>query len=311
MFRLPIVGITNSFSLRQMTHFKQIARALTLRQRTFLEDQDWKSIPWMDDPTSKNSVQYLLDVLASIPGLVEDEDRLLADQTTMSSANQDQLDSCRRRLLKILGELFLWRWDWERLHPNVAFEVVTDPATSITLDAKGAPMYRTILFYHDFHEGRAPMLYNTGLLILLRLAESWDMPDAPLLALSTLSYRNPPILSSNPLVLPHTALAPAEVLCEIIRSVEYFLQDSHVSAGGMHLLLPLRVAWTCAQDGREKAWLTGLMRRMAKSGGFQMFERLVDHENLAIDLEKTNSQLGSSQASEGRKWHVDEAGVPA
>ncbi|MCJ1306089.1 hypothetical protein MMC08_008907, partial [Hypocenomyce scalaris] len=284
----------NFFSLRRMTHFKQIARALTLRQRTFLEDPDWKSVPWMDDPTSKNSVQYLLDVLAGIPGLLEDEDRLLADQTTMSSADQDQLDSCRRRLIKILGELFLWRWGWERLHPNLAFEVVTDPATNITLDAKGTPIYRTILFYHDFQEGRAPLLYNTGLLILLCLAEAWDMQDAPHLALSTLSHQNPPILSSNPLVLPHAALAPAEVLCEICRSVEYFLQDSHLGAGSMQLLFPLRVALTCAQDGREKAWLTSIMRRMVKSGGFQMFERLVDHEPMALDLEKANSHSGSS-----------------
>jgi hypothetical protein len=74
------------------------------------------------------------------------------------------------------------------------------------------------------------MLYNTGLLIIMSLTSSWEVPDTVPLALSTISIQDRPMYL-NPLTLPHEALSLEEVSKEICRSVEYHLQGIHLGRG--------------------------------------------------------------------------------
>jgi hypothetical protein len=118
---------------------------MALHQRTSLEREEWKTLLWMDDLTAKNSMHYLLGILASIPGLIKDSDRTQARQRTASPANQLKREEYHQRLIEVLGELLSRRWDLERFHPHAVFEVAPDWMKSICIDAKGIPMFKTIL----------------------------------------------------------------------------------------------------------------------------------------------------------------------
>ena len=115
-------------------------------QRISLELEEWKTLPWMDNLTTKNSMHYLVDILASILGLIEDSDRMQARQRTAPPANQLKREGYHKRLIEVLGELFSWRWDLERFHPHAVFEAAPDRTKNICIDAKGIPMFETIFF---------------------------------------------------------------------------------------------------------------------------------------------------------------------
>jgi hypothetical protein len=91
-------------------------------------------------------MHYLVDILANIPGLIENSDRMQARQRTASPANQLKREGYLKRLIEVLGEPFSRRWDLERFHPHAVFEVAPDQTKSKCIDAKGIPMFETIFF---------------------------------------------------------------------------------------------------------------------------------------------------------------------
>ena len=50
--------------------------AMVKRKRTFLEQDEWKHIPWALQPMSKTIGDFLQDILCDIPGMMEDLDNL-------------------------------------------------------------------------------------------------------------------------------------------------------------------------------------------------------------------------------------------
>ncbi|KAL7758766.1 hypothetical protein ACKLNR_011193 [Fusarium oxysporum f. sp. zingiberi] len=50
--------------------------AMANRKRTFLEQDEWKHIPWALQPMSKTIGDFLQDILCDIPGMMEDVDNL-------------------------------------------------------------------------------------------------------------------------------------------------------------------------------------------------------------------------------------------
>jgi hypothetical protein len=241
------------------------------RQRTYLEQKPWKSILDTDAPTSQASLNRILGIIASLPGLLEDSDRIRADQAATPSANQDEAISFRNHLVEFVGELFIWRWDWECIHPQGASEITVDPTVSSSVDENGIPLYRTVFFYSGIHQGKQLLIYNSALLVALELANGWNVEDAPRLALSNLRNQGQPS-RSNPLVLPHHALSSLEVYSEICRSIEYFLQEPHATVGAMFLLYLLRLLLNPPRVSMHRGWLSRITKTVADVCGAELSE---------------------------------------
>jgi hypothetical protein len=123
------------------------------------------------------------------------------------------------------------------------------------------------------------MLYNSALLIAIRLVEAW-FADPVRIALSAflVSERLKPL---NHLILPYETLTTAEICSEICRSIEYHFQKPHALSGPMFLLLPIRVCLSEFQGGqREYPWLIGMLRRIADTCGFEVSWSLPDFRDL-------------------------------
>ncbi|KAH0599084.1 hypothetical protein MHUMG1_03199 [Metarhizium humberi] len=56
---------------------------IVMRKRCFLEAEKWKTGPWAPQPDSKLPGSMLMDVFVTLPGIVEDADKLKADSEKM------------------------------------------------------------------------------------------------------------------------------------------------------------------------------------------------------------------------------------
>lgn len=249
----------------------QIYGAWIRRKRTFLEQKPWKSILGTDGPTSQACFDRLLATLASLPGLLEDSDRIRANQVARSCADHCEAILFCNRLIDFLSELFIWRWSWERIHPKGASEITVDPATSISVDENSIPLYRTILSYCGIKQGKQLLSYNTALLVVLDLADDWNIENAPHLALSHIRNRYR-ASRTNPLMLPHEALSSVEVLSEISRSIEYCLQEPHATVGAVFLLHLVRLLSEPPRVNRFRGWLSCITKTIADLCGAELSE---------------------------------------
>ncbi|KAH8653805.1 hypothetical protein BX600DRAFT_471667 [Xylariales sp. PMI_506] len=95
-----------------------ICQALALKCRLFLEEDEWKSIPWGTTP--KTFRDKLTDILVDLPGLRDKVSSL----SLLSEKDQNKLsyDIDRR-----LSQLFRWRWEWEESNSCSAREIAIKP----------------------------------------------------------------------------------------------------------------------------------------------------------------------------------------
>ncbi|KAL2041887.1 hypothetical protein N7G274_005074 [Stereocaulon virgatum] len=140
------------------------------RERTFLERQEWMTIPWSKHTETKTPRQQLLDVLACLGGVMEDFDNLESVAT-----NEKELRAQRsllwEKLLEQLKRLYRCRWDWEASHNGpVAYEVPVDRKTSWTVDENLKPIYDTLIYFTDFAMAHELLNHNPILLIIRSLA---------------------------------------------------------------------------------------------------------------------------------------------
>jgi hypothetical protein len=96
------------------------------RRGTFLEQEQWKTVPWSKCPENKSNTQKLLDIISSLPRLLEETDRVLNERSQWVAGNrtivreetpttvpilQQQLDS-------MILDLIAWRYHWIADNPQ-------------------------------------------------------------------------------------------------------------------------------------------------------------------------------------------------
>ena len=148
------------------------------------------------------------------------------------------------------------------MHPKAASEIPVNPASSISVDENGIPLYQTIKFYSGIYQSRQPLLYKTTLLLILELVNDWNVTGAPHIALSNLSNQEGP-LCSNQLILLHEALSVRDVCSEICRSIEYCLQEPHTAVGASFPLHPMRILLKSSKLNGERRQLSRVTRTVA------------------------------------------------
>ncbi|KAF5595104.1 cellulase (glycosyl hydrolase family 5) domain-containing protein [Fusarium pseudocircinatum] len=87
--------------------------AMANRKRTFLEDDEWKHVPWALQPMSKTIGDYLQDILCDIPGMMQDVDHLFDTNGCSVSANL-----ISHKLQASFEQLNSLRISWNFMHPH-------------------------------------------------------------------------------------------------------------------------------------------------------------------------------------------------
>ncbi|OJJ29764.1 hypothetical protein ASPWEDRAFT_46512 [Aspergillus wentii DTO 134E9] len=212
-----------------------VGAALITRSATFLNQEEWKTIPWSAGTTTKDLVHYLLDLAVEIPGILEEYDNLNAAlSTTILSAHEKTVKQAS--LWNNVADVTLRFYEWKRVmvdnYPDGPPEEV--PAGPEPNGNEGFPIFRC----------QNP---RTGEIITptkfsypdLRLAQSMCVYCAFRLILSSADTR------------PEDRVGPLEqygLACYICRSLEWYILTA---PGNMinRLAFPVRVAWEGLPDG--------------------------------------------------------------
>ncbi|KAK8215910.1 hypothetical protein IWZ01DRAFT_183241 [Phyllosticta capitalensis] len=239
-----------------------ISKALMERKRSFLEQEQWKTVPWERDPQKRSPSCRLLDILSVVPGLLEDEDSL---------ENHPDPQPLREALLAqtqdLLQELFKWRWEWEARNPNAAHAV--EAANGVDGLAAIPDGLETVLRYKKFVQANEICLYNAVLLWLLRFLGDLcpiepipgpDSPESDSTYCSTseeyaeLAQKILYDTAPTPLLLPGQARTLKQPALEICRSFEYLLENfAQTEDTALAWLMPLSLAYYVLKD--DKAYV--------------------------------------------------------
>jgi hypothetical protein len=242
-------------------------------KRCFLEQPEWKTIPWALEPASKTALSHLEDILCDIPGLKYDA---ISIQNPELEPAQRILShqALSRNILDHLSKLYAWRTRWDRDNPDACVEVFG----LRPLNEHG--LFPTKLYFTNSTLAYELIFYNAVLLILLQLGSGIKCPMFKIPSLPSTEPRGPLYLAGE---APNT-LAVATEICKI---AGYFLPLLPASQERVtvSLLFPLRVAYLVFPPaGKESEWLRGAMERVADQGGFDV-SSYVSGEEPAADGE--------------------------
>lgn len=131
---------------------------LVQKKRLFLEDENWRLLPWARQPDSKSSQDQLVDIMVMLPGLFEDRDAL--DKIADPDAKHILVSSIRAQLARLLQ----WHCNWITMYPCVAWE----EQRSVKEAADYGPLPAKLLF-SNFSRAVELALHDAILLCLLGL----------------------------------------------------------------------------------------------------------------------------------------------
>lgn len=215
-----------------------LGQSIMTRKRSFLEKEEWMTIPWSIHPETRNAHHKLLEITAPVPGLMEDYQKL----ESVANDKTDLLALSARLIPKLEGimqRIIRWRWEWEVSSEPKASEAPVDLKTSWTLKEDGTPLYPTVYHFTDIGHVHEFMLYNTCVSVLMILAHLSGAPGLWVSAYNALpSAESPPKI--NPFPLPHAAQDIAENVNGIARCVDFCLREDQARQGAFSLIFPLR-----------------------------------------------------------------------
>lgn len=90
-------------------------------------------------------MDYLLDILCDIPGILEDADLL---QQNFGSASELRGIVCQR-LGSCVQDLYSWRWQWERQFSKSHFLVEMEQLQDIGLEQMQRCPFSTAIFFNE------------------------------------------------------------------------------------------------------------------------------------------------------------------
>ncbi|KAK4445898.1 hypothetical protein QBC34DRAFT_153894 [Podospora aff. communis PSN243] len=151
-----------SFQDSELLHVFRSCRAMLTcqsiwrRSRCFLEDEQWKRVPWQNTP--KTFEDRIMDVFINLPGLSED------------MAVPERLINAKERVHASMDALQTWRQDWDASYsPHTKPPPKNDKQDSIH------PLFRdatpTRLRFDSPTRALEILLYNSALLYLMQLLE--------------------------------------------------------------------------------------------------------------------------------------------
>ncbi|EFY91976.1 C6 finger domain protein, putative [Metarhizium acridum CQMa 102] len=251
---------------------------IVMRKRCFLEAEEWKTGPWASQPDSKLPGSMLMDVFVTLPGIVEDADKLKADAEEMragtitGAAVMRSRAELQGRVLSAIHNLSESRWKWEDVYPRVCWKTRINMATTLCLDLDGKPLFDTCLNFVGMKRTFEILSYNVSRLLLFRLSDLIGLKEDATANVEHVWQRHGPFL--NPLLLPGLGTRELHAL-EICRIVDYLLNGEQNYHGAYILLFPLRVARTQLESLPEvHDWIGRVLKQFAEEKGLRVGEYL-------------------------------------
>ncbi|KAF2757246.1 hypothetical protein EJ05DRAFT_60277 [Pseudovirgaria hyperparasitica] len=255
-----------------------VARAAERRERCFLEGPEWRSTSVFSDQDPDHLYYALMDAFAKIPGILEDADALARIEDEKSACEHGE--QLRQSIVRALAALFRWRLGFDHVLSRMARAVPVDPSKSMTLDAHGRPLYPSILMFENVLNGRAVVMYDVLVLLLMQLGESWGQYDVAAKACDSLGIGDQFDigLESEPAVLrlPSQDISPAEVMTETCRSIEFHLRGGSIYSGALMILYPFRILIKLSIDSETRAWLRRISHMLSEQHGLKCFAEIWD-----------------------------------
>lgn len=237
---------------------------LIARQPLFLSQPQWKTVPWALDPPSKNQQNLLTDILVNIPGYLAEDLKL--QQHNDAIANNALLEKVKESLYT----LYCWRYTWEILFPNAAWETIP-----IVEAAKPRVVPRKLHF--ATHERAADiLLYNAIHMWLIGLILRLDYNPFPLLTLSATAHSAALATSFattspyNPLHLPTSVHSLRDPAIEICRAFEFQMEKPESNRdSNVFFLFPLGIAWPVLEEEADfRDWMRDMLDKTSVTSGY-------------------------------------------
>ncbi|KAJ5684715.1 uncharacterized protein N7477_001060 [Penicillium maclennaniae] len=246
------------------------------RKRCFLDDLEWKTIPWaIKGIDSKEPISHLHDYLSDLPGFLEDMDRVV-NWPAYEPGLDDFKAAYGGRVYATLEAVYTWRWDWEQKFPNATYLISPkDLDAEVTLGLPHSP-FQSIIWFSNAYRATELITYNCIRLIATRALEiSGISIDIPLSEVN----------STDPL-MPMQGTRH-DVAVETCRMMNYHLHVLRRSSGAFMLLFPLNVSYIHLEGDNEgaKTWLEGVMAVVADMHGFEIGRK----ENLPRQAQLTGT----------------------
>ncbi|KAL8822845.1 MAG: hypothetical protein Q9191_006427 [Dirinaria sp. TL-2023a] len=269
----------------------EAARAIANSKRTFLEEREWRTIPWAADPSQKSRLDHLIDIFCVIPGLLEKQKALgfspWQSGSAISAFTKRHGTQINKRFDEVEAQLHVlqvWKQSWNAANPSAA---QSSPPSSYLLTSRDDLPYELFgspLNFPDALRANEYTVYNTNLFLLLGLAHHYQLAD-PSRKLSTdflksllpLSPENPHPNARASMVIKTRRQAAINVC----RAVPYHLLFEVNGFSGAYLLMfPLNVVLRQFQPGSGEAnWIRRVLDRIRDKWGFESGSRWLDRED--------------------------------
>ncbi|KAF4953587.1 hypothetical protein FGADI_5923 [Fusarium gaditjirri] len=232
--------------------------AMANRKRTFLEQDEWKHIPWALQPMSKTIGNFLQDILCDIPGMMEDVDNLFDAQSCPVSANfmTEKLQATFERLDSL-------RISWNFMHPHSCWRQ--------KMVCESSELYQDTLeqsiCFSDLERAIDFVYFNTTHLILHSiLGQLISLPNSCCVIDAGMSSENHFQEASYLVFWNHdNRHRNAQAICQC---VDYMLQNEGGASGAFNLLFPLKVAYNHLSGFPiMKQWVAGVMEKISTTKG--------------------------------------------
>lgn len=247
-----------------------VIKAITDCKRTFLDQKDWLTLPWAQDPGQKSAMNHLIDIFCTIPGLLEDSKSLhfgnsfVWDFTSQSRPHTDspaarhdpRLIDLRQRAQECYAKLQNWKWDWDQCYPSAVQPVNMSyfPRSDLKFPID---IFEHAITFPNFLRANEFQLYNTVVFFISSL-----MLSAPPLS--------PNDRTSSPSVddLLGQRWDAANNIC---RAVPYDLMFEKHGCGGAYLLLfPLLTNLRLfGADSPEGKWIRQVLEGIRNKWGLE------------------------------------------
>ncbi|KAH6662280.1 hypothetical protein B0J14DRAFT_496261 [Halenospora varia] len=251
-----------------------ITVGLITKRRTFLEEPQWRTASWPIATSPTNEQSQLTDVLALVPGLLDD--KVLLDNGSKDMFPAEFIS----RLTSMLVDLFRWRWEWDEVNPDI----------SSSEDGRTHRRRTSLQILHFSSSTQASdiMLYNSILMWIIGLLNSVSpqnaqkniMIAATLAKGSTLSFSN----NSSPLLFPGQKAQLCNLAIEICQVFEWQIHDlkNHRSSSRF-FLMPIGMAWSVLEKDEEyRTWITEILDLSRVTRGYALGKNSFGFGNYAF-----------------------------
>ncbi|KAH7121625.1 hypothetical protein EDB81DRAFT_230961 [Dactylonectria macrodidyma] len=310
--RLLHISGPEAFQQQPYLNAFEAARATLLiaglvgKQRLFLDDIKWRTVPWELNPASKTPQSELLDILVMIPSILQDHaasEKAAAPAPYMSTEIAD-------RVQVQLKTLYQWRWKWQA---ESGHQVSVDNGTTWQANGAAAAVLGSIgtsrhldrLVFCKFVAATEIMLYNAALMWLLALLWKTDPLGAgsriEACADTTMPEGDARFASFEPLRRPGASVTVRDPAMEVCRAFEWVSRHHCRSKDPSFLyLFPMGMAMSVLeQESEGKEWAKKLLEKSpltasyAQGGNPAGFGFYLTKQALDLDEVQASQQLFS------------------